>query len=228
MDNINDKYNFSSREQLAGGLWVYRDVFKKEFDFCGRLEQEIEKSNGKYNWEDATVGHNKTIKSYRDCVDFKVRKIDTPNKDEHELVFDEIWQECYDAQIKAVEDYCTMYSIRMRYWEAMNFIRYGAGQHFQEHSDDGFSYSATVSLVGYPNDDYEGGELYFNKFDYTVKPKAGDLYIFPSTYLFSHTAMPVTSGIKYSVVTMLDYNDHTHNPEYAELVKKRLENDKNS
>jgi hypothetical protein len=46
-----------------------------------------------------------------------------------------------------------------------------------------------------------------------VKPKAGDLYIFPSTYMYPHRAMPVESGIKYSVVTMLDYSAKYHTPE---------------
>lgn len=215
-------FEYSSKEHLVHGLWVYRDVFKPELNLFQRTENEIEKSNGKYSWKEALVGYSQSMKSYRDCVDFKIKKIDGIDKDDHQLVFDKIWEDAYNAQLPAVQDYCQMYSLQMNYWEAMNFIRYGSGQHFQEHSDDGFSYSATVSLVGYPNDDYEGGELLFNKFNYTVKPKAGDLYVFPSTYLFSHTALPVTSGIKYSIVTMLDYNDHTHIPEFEELVDRQL------
>ena len=66
-------------------------------------------------------------------------------------------------------------------------------------------------MVAYINDDYEEGGLRFDKFDLTIKPTAGDLYIFPSTFLFSHAALPVKSGLKYSIVTMTDYNDATHN-----------------
>ena len=88
-----------------------------------------------------------------------------------------------------------------------------------EHADHGFSYSATVSLVGYPNSDYVGGGLYFPKLDLKIQPEAGDLYIFPSTYLFSHRAMPVKSGIKYSIVTMTDYNDAAHSPDFYRQFK---------
>lgn len=219
---LENNFEFSKKEQLFPGVWVYRDVFKKEFNLENRLEQEIKNSNNKYQWNEATVGYNQSVKSYRDCVDFKLKKRDLPDKDQHMLIFDEIWQDIYDAQLPAVNDYCRMYSIQMNYWEATNFIRYGEGQHFQEHSDHGNSYSATVSLVGYPNNNYEGGELFFNKLNLSIKPKLGDLYIFPSTYLFSHTAMPVQSGLKYSIVTMLDYNNYTHIPEFRDLVDKQL------
>ena len=156
---------------------------------------------------------------YRDCVDFKIGEI----KDERMLqnpdfqTLNDIWKDSYMAQIDAVNDYCNRYSCKMDYWEVMNFIKYGPGQHFQEHADHGYSYSATVSLVGYPNDGYVGGGLKFPKLNIEIQPKAGDLYIFPSTFLFSHIALPVTEGMKYSIVTMLDYNDHAHNQEFMQM-----------
>ena len=117
----------------------------------------------------------------------------------------------------------------MNYWEVMNFIKYGPGQHFQEHADHGFSYSATVSWVGYPNSGYSGGGLYFPKLDIKIEPEAGDLYIFPSTYLFSHVALPVLEGTKYSIVTMLDYNNHAHNQEFYQMRQRMIEkNDPNA
>jgi predicted 2-oxoglutarate/Fe(II)-dependent dioxygenase YbiX len=68
-------------------------------------------------------------------------------------------------------------------------------------------------LVGYLNDDYEGGELYFRLQNLNIKPKAGDLYIFPSTYMYPHQAKVVKSGTKYSLVTMLDYSAKFHTQE---------------
>jgi predicted 2-oxoglutarate/Fe(II)-dependent dioxygenase YbiX len=96
----------------------------------------------------------------------------------------------------------------------MNFVKYGPGQHFQEHHDHGYSYNCVVSLVGYPNDDYEGGEINFRLQGLTIKPTAGDLFIFPSNYMYPHTAMPVKSGIKHSIVTMLDYSEKFHKPDF--------------
>jgi hypothetical protein len=210
MSNI----GFSSKEELFPGLWLYRDVLKPEINAVQRIEKTIEESQGLYTWKEATVGYREKVPEYRDCYDFKLNKMDYPGKDKHMLEFDDLWQDLYDAQKVALDDYSRNYNIEMKYWEAMNFIKYGPGQHFAEHSDHGWSYIATVSMVGYFNDDYEGGGLSFGKLGVEVKPKAGDLFIFPSTYLFSHRAMPVLSGNKYSLVTMTDWNDAAHSPEF--------------
>jgi predicted 2-oxoglutarate/Fe(II)-dependent dioxygenase YbiX len=116
--------------------------------------------------------------------------------------------------LPVVQDYSRIHNINnLQYWEAFNFIKYGPGQHFKEHHDHGFSYNCTVSLVAYPNDDYEGGELFFRLQGLTLKPEAGDLFVFPSNFMYPHQAMPVHSGIKHSIVTMLDYNKKYHTPE---------------
>jgi len=218
-----NNFSWSSKEEIFKGIWLYKDVFKPEHDFINKVENFANSNN--INWMDGKVGYGKKISNYRDCVDIKFGPIENP-RSQVEKDYDQIWKDAYNAQLPAVEDYCAMYSIRMEFWEMLNFIKYTSGQHFNEHSDDGFSYRATVSLVGYPNDDYEGGELTFPKFNISIKPQAGDLYIFPSTYIFSHVAEPVISGIKYSIVTMLDYNDHAHNEEYYSL-RDRLMNKNN-
>jgi hypothetical protein len=61
--------------------------------------------------------------------------------------------------------------------------------------------------VAYVNDDYEGGELYFPRFNLTLKPKKGDVMVFPSTYIYEHASNNMISGTKYAIVIMTDYND---------------------
>ncbi len=226
MTNFNNNYLFSSKEQLAPGIWVYRDVIKKEINVIDRLnkigESAIRDGDSRYEWTFGFVGYSEKRPSYRDCEDIKVGEVVNINSETENLVND-LWRDLKNHQSPAVDDYCGMYNVKMNYWEVMNCIRYGKGQHFQEHADHGFSYSATVSLVAYVNDDYEGGNLYFPKLNLDIKPKAGDLYIFPSTYLFSHRAMPVESGMKFSIVTMLDYNDHAHRPEFMQMRAKWVE-----
>ena len=209
---------WSSKEQLGPGIVVYRDVIKPEIDVINRLESLLAPVNSgkKFAWQPAYVGYQQLMPDYRDCNDFKFKKTDIEHdKTEESLKLQELWQDVYDVQSPAVDDYRRSFNLmELKYWEAFNFIKYGQGQHFQEHHDHGFSYNCVVSLVGYPNDNYEGGELYFRLQNLNIKPKAGDLYIFPSNYMYPHRAMPVTSGVKYSIVTMLDYSSKFHNPKF--------------
>lgn len=203
-----------SYDDLGSGIYVYHNILPTSLNLIKRLENCL---GGKtYNWQPAVVGYSKLIPEYRDCVDFKYRKKDL--YDDGSAEYEElckIWQECYDLKKVAVDHYSAKHTIsELKYWESFNFIRYDEGQHFQYHHDHGFSYNCTVSLVAYLNDDYEGGGLHFSQQDIMYIPKAGDLVIFPSTYMYPHRAMPVISGRKYSLVTMLDYSDKYHKPEF--------------
>jgi predicted 2-oxoglutarate/Fe(II)-dependent dioxygenase YbiX len=201
---------WSKAEMLAPGIVVYKNVIKNEFNIINRLENVLNSENN-YKWRSATVGYGFKKPEYRNCLDFKFKKEDIRRQDKHSNELKNIWQNCYDSMSQAVLDYCYRYNlVELQYWEAMNFIKYDKGQHFEEHTDHGFSYNATVSLVAYINDDYEGGELYFRLQDLMYKPEAGDLIIFPSNFMYPHKAMQVTEGTKYSIVTILDYTDRGH------------------
>jgi hypothetical protein len=215
---------WTEKKDLGNGIHVYKGAIKKEFDVINRLENtlgsvagrgELSPEGKRYHWHPAYVGYQQLIPDYRDCVDFKFKKTDIElDRSDDSLKLQALWQDIYAAQKAAVEDYCKLYNImELKYWEAFNFIKYGPGQHFKEHHDHGYSYNCTVSLVAYVNDDYEGGELFFRLQDLKVKPEAGDLFIFPSNFMYPHQAMPVTSGTKYSIVTMLDYSKKFHTPE---------------
>ena len=215
---------WTEKEKLANGITCYRGVIKKELDVINRLENilgsvagygELSSEGKRYHWMPAYVGYQKLMPNYRDCVDFKYKKTDLDSdKSEESLQLQSLWQDVYDAQVAAVDDYRRDYNLmNLKYWEAFNFIKYGPGQHFKEHQDHGYSYNCTVSLVAYINDDYDGGELYFRLQNLNIKPKAGDLYVFPSNFMYPHQAMPVHSGTKYSIVTMLDYSAKFHTPD---------------
>lgn len=215
---------WTEKKDLGNGIYVYKGVIKNEFDVINRLENtlgavagrgELSPEGKRYHWHPAYVGYQQLIPEYRDCVDFKFKKTDIElDRSDESLKLQALWQDIYEAQKAAVDDYCKLYNImELKYWEAFNFIKYGPGQHFKEHHDHGYSYNCTVSLVAYVNDDYEGGELYFRLQELKVKPEAGDLFIFPSNFMYPHQAMPVTSGTKYSIVTMLDYSKKFHTPE---------------
>jgi hypothetical protein len=69
----------------------------------------------------------------------------------------------------------------------------GMGPHVDYNEDNNY---LEYTIVVYLNDDYEGGELYFNEFDIKVKPKAGSIIMYPSTFPYTHEALKVISGRK--------------------------------
>jgi len=193
------------------GIFLYRNAIERELNIPERLEATIGKSSHNlFKWSDAVVGYNEKKLDYRDCVDLKMSPSHwpflTPEFEEIKKCYDDV-----DTRLKkCLSHYESMYNFKMEFMEAINFVRYNPGQHFAVHTDHGFSYTCTVSSVMYLNDEYEGGELWFPYLDITLKPQAGDLVLFPSTYIYAHASLKVKSGIKYSAVTMFDYNDNNH------------------
>ena len=211
-----DFESWSSVEDLGHGIFVYHDVVKPEMKVIDRIEAVLQDPSNHYTFSEAMVGYGMKIPEYRDCYDFKYKKTDI-SRDESPASqeLQSLWQELYDSKLQAVKHYSKTFNIgELRYWEAMNFVKYGTNQHFMEHHDNGFSYNCVVSLVAYVNDDYEGGELFFRLQGLNIKPKAGDLFVFPSNFMYPHQAKPVISGTKYSIVTMLDYSEKYHNPKF--------------
>jgi hypothetical protein len=86
-------------------------------------------------------------------------------------------------------------------------LEYKLGHYFNVHTDADHSFKRIVSVVIFGNDDYEGGELEFDKMGVVVAPKFGDMLVFPSSYAFSHKVSPVSKGTKYSFVNWFKYKE---------------------
>lgn len=195
---------------IIPGLVLYKNIIVDGQKIIDNIEGALS-NNSNYKWSPAMVGNRQRVPDYRDCLDFKFKKSTIVGTDEKSEIIKESWQYLYDSMNVAVQDYCKMYPMEpLEYWESINLVKYFSGNHFQTHADDGASYKSVVSLVGYLNDNYSGGEITFPAHNVTIKPDSGDLIIFPSNYMFMHRAMPVIEGIKYSIVTMLDYSDKFH------------------
>jgi len=69
----------------------------------------------------------------------------------------------------------------------LELVRWRVNSFLAAHSDgsdepEDFPLMKIGSLI-YLNDEYEGGELYFNDYKITIKPNPGDLVIFPNHYM---------------------------------------------
>ena len=86
----------------------------------------------------------------------------------------------------------------------LQLLRYKPGQHFHEHVDNIAGHPTwgqrQLSVVLYLNEDYEGGEIAFPRQSRSIKPKTGDMVLFPSHFTHPHASLDVTSGTKYACV----------------------------
>ncbi|MCS7225810.1 MAG: 2OG-Fe(II) oxygenase [Gloeomargarita sp. SKYB31] len=106
------------------------------------------------------------------------------------------------------------YGIGFYDMEAIAILRYRPGQFYQRHVDNILLGSRRaevaqgiptrdVGIVGYLNDNFTGGETYFDRQQVTVKPQQGAVVVFPAYYTHPHQALPVQSGEKYVFTTWL-------------------------
>jgi hypothetical protein len=117
----------------------------------------------------------------------------------HERLFDRFEKDFKDAYSKYTEEFKVPCSQKEDY----EILKYGPGNFFINHIDDGMFMTRKVSIVYYFNDDYEGGEITFPRFNLTIKPKANQLLLFPSNYIYNHNVNEVTKGTRYSMVNWL-------------------------
>ena len=195
---------------IAPGIVVYKNAIPTEWNIPERLEKSLDSGHETIHWRGARVGFYESNLGHRNCQDFiyNLETLDSSIPESQDLI--NIYNQIRASIDECLEDYCSMYSVSIKWVGHFNMVKYGPGEKFNVHSDDGDPYRCTVSAVGYPNSNYDGGELWFDKFDIKIKPEAGDFILCPSSFIYSHASLPVESGIKYSVVIMTDRSEFAH------------------
>lgn len=103
------------------------------------------------------------------------------------------------------------YNQSLLWYEGTNVLYYKEGGKYTMHADsDNYNSNLDIwirscdrdySILIYLSDKFEGGGLFFNRFNFRYQPKKGDLVFFPSDNRYIHTAEPVLSGHRYAVVS---------------------------
>jgi hypothetical protein len=194
-------------KELAPGIASYENVIDSAENFIYELEN-LSKDNH-LSWHDATASNGGELEEpsskplIRDC-----KVISLPPYDSNPELYDETLKHYFDLHLKLNNSlYAVINDYRNRYlagqWdkaEGWQILKYGSGNHFVNHFDDSRLYPRTVSMSFYLNDNYEGGEIEFGRFNLKIKPKANQMILFPSNYIYNHTVHPVKSGTRYAVV----------------------------
>ena len=198
-------------KNIAFGINVYKNTISKAdcANFIDTLNTKLN-SDGPYKWntEDEFQDMEETHK-IRSVFDFQMNHetLGPKNRDNEDL--HRINDSVLSAVKKCVSDYASLWDISINYYEPLNFVKYEhPNSYFKRHIDHSPNIVRTVSAVVYLNDDYEGGELCFLRLDeLAIKPEAGDILVFPSTYLYEHESKNILKGAKYSVAAFTDYSE---------------------
>jgi len=82
----------------------------------------------------------------------------------------------------------------------LSVAKWETGTKLNLHVDDlGYVTDNHIPTLVYLNDDYEGGEISFAIHNITIKPKIGDLLIFPGNMHYAHEVKEVLSGTRYTL-----------------------------
>jgi Rps23 Pro-64 3,4-dihydroxylase Tpa1-like proline 4-hydroxylase len=192
------------RKELAPGIVVYEDVMQGHDTFIKDIEDVVE--SGHVVWQDSYVNVGSESKKDSSIRDTQSLSISYEVKDDQGLIayFQQSVRELFFNSFDHLEkEYMSSFGINCPDHDQYQILKYGVGQKFVNHIDDGPIHHRRVSTVYYVNDNYEGGEILFPRFGLSYKPKANELLVFPSTYVYNHSVRPVLSGTRYAVVSWM-------------------------
>jgi len=159
-------------------------------DFVSNCDQVIEWLDG-YEWSASTLRAEHELDSMRTSQTLFFDMLGWKNPDFIHSMNKNVWT--------AINDYAVEWNFNFYRVEPVSAQRYSDGAQYKTHVDHGNGDPRICSALLYLNDDFSDGRTYFPTFDYAIEPKPGRLAIFPSNYIYSHSALPVTVGTKYAL-----------------------------
>ena len=205
----NDILLYMKINELGNGIIYIEDAFPKHKEFIEAIEDTNNISSTIPDWSDWLNSQDAKQGSIKEIDwDFSLNKgnIFWPrvqaNKDKNESrskAYD-ILNMIHEPLLDSLEVWHEKTGIKKLDWISRNYTikKYDAGKELHPHLDrnkDDKNHTFDWTALVYLNDDYTGGELYFNHLDKTISPTAGSIIFFSTDEL--HTAKKVLTGNKY-------------------------------
>jgi hypothetical protein len=191
-----------SQQELAPGIILYKTNKDSSRVIKGLVQNSMFKQ-----WREAEVAEtnsgNKIDYNSRNCYNYF---LGSKQDDCHPQ--DPIVRAKKSLEIgieKIVENYQVRFQIKPIFSKDTVLLRYEQGNMFHGHFDASKTYHRIVSVVMFLNEDFTGGELEFKEFGLKIKPQAGDVLVFPSSYPYMHKVNSVKFGVRYSVVKWYEF-----------------------
>lgn len=195
------------KEEIAPGIVVYSDVIPNSENLTSDIEEGLISSGRE--WVPASVKEGDDSKVNTNTRDTSTLGIPYSGKilddfSNFSSAFNSTLNNMFFENFDKIEkDYQASFGIYTQWHDSYGILKYGVGQKFTNHIDDHPDYHRRISTIYYINDKYSGGEINFPRFNITFKPKANQMIIFPSTYVYNHSVSPVLKGTRYAVVSWM-------------------------
>ena len=170
-------------------------------DLCDDILKEYVPT---YEWKVGTVGENNVEEEIRKCDSIFISKdsVIELNEDIRKDLDDRIFKsvsECIGEYLNKYSDFPSNISRDSGY----SLLRYKSGDYIGQHIDASGRSPRELSCSLTLNDNYEGGEFAFFNQKLKFDLKKGDIIMFPSNFIFPHEVLPITSGVRYAIITWI-------------------------
>jgi len=171
-------------------------------ELCDAILEEYKNTE---EWEVAGTATGKGFEEFK--IDDKVRNCDTIEISQPLVINNkpnrlEIDNRLFECVTKCLDEYNKKFNhINVQEDTGYELLRYEVGGFYSEHTDSFLKAPRLVSCSLALNDNYKGGEIAFFNKERKYKLNKGDVLMFPSTFMYPHEILPVTEGVRYSIIT---------------------------
>lgn len=165
-------------------------------ELCDEILSEF---NTDSNWKNTVTGSGLARDIRRcDAIHITDKNVIQQNQDVRESI---------DAKLflcagEALAKYKEKFSLSVIQGDSgYTLLRYQEGEFYSEHTDHFLHAPRSISCSFALNDGYEGGEWGFFNREIVIKAPKGSAVMFPSNFMYPHEIVPVTKGVRYSVIT---------------------------
>jgi len=182
--------------KLKDYIYVIKNALS--LNLCDEILNEFKDSD---EWIDTVVGKQTNVnKNIRNCKTIGISFpliIQKNSEIRHKL--DNI---IYSEVTKCIKKYNDKFPhCKIEEDSGYELLKYSEGCFYIQHVDSFKAAPRSVSCSFILNDDFEGGEFAFFDRELIYKLEKGDALMFPSSFMYPHEIMPVTKGIRYSMIT---------------------------
>lgn len=188
-------------EELFVGLHRYRNLGDFQL-FIESLEAETRSEWSSLQWSNSTIADG-IVSEYRSSLRCSLATLFPPFTNYNNTPIGFLFRRhVYEPVVQSVRHYSEINMLDPCIHEEFELLKYENGGKYNAHYDHHSMNSRIFSVVSFLGNTSHGeGRLEFPRIGVTVDAEPGTTLIFPSNFPYLHIAHPVTSGVKYSLVT---------------------------